>query len=90
MLDHLQDGREDVELLGDLLADAYEGVRGIEGADLLGVAEIVDSFDAGQQIREATPAPLATLVGRDVDRLLAGFGLVHERFRLVEETELLA
>jgi hypothetical protein len=89
VLDHLQDRREEVEPLRDLLPAAHPRVRGVVGAGLLGVAEIVDSLDAGQPIPEGPPAPLATLVGEDVDLFLAlvSLRLVAPRLGLVEKPQ---
>ncbi len=62
---HLHDGRDVVELFGDLFADAFQ--TSSVGADFLILRQIVDDFDARQVIRQRLASPLCSGVGRDLD-----------------------
>jgi len=61
----LYDGRNVVELFGDLFADALQAAPA--GADFLVFGQIVDDFDARQVIRQRLAPTLNSGVGRDLD-----------------------
>ena len=63
-------GRAEIQLLGDLLADALER-RAVARADLLSLGQIVNDLDPGQIGSELLAAALRPLMGRDRDRLPA-------------------
>ena len=73
---HLHDGRDVIELFGDLFTDAAQA--GPAGADLLVLGQIVDDFDARQMIRQGFAPTLGLGVGQNFDD-----GHCH-RFRLCD------
>ena len=85
MADHLDFGRNDVELFADLFPNAAE--HSSAGALFLRLSNIVDDFDARQAIRQRLSAGFSPFVGSNRDRLwrLAYFlgcfllGLIKER-----------
>jgi hypothetical protein len=86
--DHLDPGRDDVELLADLLADP--GQLAAADTDLVRVGQIVLHVDARQVIWQRFASALAVLVCRHAN---GRFGravrvLRHEAFRLVEQPHL--
>ena len=62
---HLHDGRDVIELFGNLFTDALQ--TSPAGADLLVLGQIVDDFDARQMIRQRLAPTLGPGVGRDLD-----------------------
>ena len=62
---HLHDGRDVIELFGNLFTDALQ--TSPAGADLLVLGQIVDDFDAWQMIRQRLAPPLGSGVSRDLD-----------------------
>ena len=62
---HLHDGRDVIELFGDLFTDAVQA--GPAGADLLVLGQIVDDFDARQMVRQRLAPTLGSGVSRDLD-----------------------
>ena len=64
MADDLDLGRDDIELLGGLFADAFERLA-IVGADLVGLGQVVDDLFAWQLRRQRWSAP--TLAGMRLD-----------------------
>jgi hypothetical protein len=86
---HPQLGGNELELLGDLLADALE--RGaVLRTDLLLVRQVVEDLDAGNPVRQRLASPLLAPVRFDEDGGVFLFaGVLGRALGLVEQADLL-